>query len=104
MLLQSDTALVTGAAGGIGRGIAEALAREGARVLGSDRADCDLSKPGAAQSLAQRLVVRMEARAHSKQPKFAGGFAAGEQPIEVPAPPLVGSRPMPPLMLSQGVP
>lgn len=56
MLLQNDTALVTGAAGGIGRGIAEALAREGARVLGSDRADCDLSRPGAAQSLAQRAL------------------------------------------------
>jgi len=56
LLLQSDTALVTGAAGGIGRGIADALAREGARVLGSDRADCDLSKPGAAQSLAQRAI------------------------------------------------
>ena len=56
MLLQNDTALVTGAAGGIGRGIAEALAREGARVLGSDRADCDLSKPGAAQGLAQRAI------------------------------------------------
>jgi NAD(P)-dependent dehydrogenase (short-subunit alcohol dehydrogenase family) len=56
LLLQNDTALVTGAAGGIGRGIADALSREGARVLGSDRADCDLSKPGAAQSLAQRAI------------------------------------------------
>jgi NAD(P)-dependent dehydrogenase (short-subunit alcohol dehydrogenase family) len=56
LLLQNDTALVTGAAGGIGRGIAEALAREGARVLGSDRADCDLTQPAAAQGLAQRAV------------------------------------------------
>lgn len=56
MLLQSDTALVTGAAGGIGRGIAEALAREGARVLASDRADCDLTQPGAAQALAERAI------------------------------------------------
>ncbi|MEX2240897.1 MAG: SDR family oxidoreductase [Burkholderiales bacterium] len=56
MLLSSDTALVTGAAGGIGRGIAEALAAEGAKVLGSDRADCDLSQPGAAAQLAARAI------------------------------------------------
>ena len=35
-LLVGDTALVTGAASGIGRGVAIALAREGARVVLSD--------------------------------------------------------------------
>ena len=55
-LLEGDTALVTGAAGGIGRGIAEALAAEGAKVLGSDRADCDLQQPGAAAQLAERAI------------------------------------------------
>jgi 3-oxoacyl-[acyl-carrier protein] reductase len=56
LLLRSDTALVTGAAGGIGRGIAEALRAEGATVLGSDRADCDLAQPGAAAGLAARAI------------------------------------------------
>ncbi len=55
-LLAGDTALVTGAAGGIGRGIAEALEREGAKVLGSDRADCDLAAPGAAHALVERAI------------------------------------------------
>ncbi len=35
-LLAGDTALVTGAASGIGRGIAAALAGEGARVVLAD--------------------------------------------------------------------
>ena len=55
-LLEGESALVTGAAGGIGRGIAEALRAEGAQVLGSDRADCDLSQPGAAAQLAARAI------------------------------------------------
>jgi NAD(P)-dependent dehydrogenase (short-subunit alcohol dehydrogenase family) len=55
-LLEGDTALVTGAAGGIGRGIAEALVAEGAKVLRSDRADCDLQQPGAALGLAERAI------------------------------------------------
>src|SRR5205807_3673218 len=46
-LLEGDAALVTGSARGIGRGIAEALAAEGARVLGADlegaELRCDLS-------------------------------------------------------------
>jgi NAD(P)-dependent dehydrogenase (short-subunit alcohol dehydrogenase family) len=35
-LLDGDTALITGAASGIGRGIAQALAREGVRLVLSD--------------------------------------------------------------------
>lgn len=47
-LLNGDTALVTGAASGIGRGIAIALAREGARVVLSD-----LHAEGARETAAQ---------------------------------------------------
>ena len=43
MLLQGDTALVTGAARGIGRGMVVALKAEGAQVLGADLADADLN-------------------------------------------------------------
>jgi NAD(P)-dependent dehydrogenase (short-subunit alcohol dehydrogenase family) len=49
-LLQGDTALVTGSASGIGRGIAIALAREGARVVLSD------SNAEAGHELAGRLA------------------------------------------------
>jgi len=55
-LLEGDTALVTGAAQGIGRAIAAALADEGARVIASDLADCDLSKTGEAERLAARAI------------------------------------------------
>ena len=55
-LLEGDTALVTGAAQGIGKAIATGLAEEGARVLASDIGDCDLSKPGEAQRLAARAI------------------------------------------------
>jgi 3-oxoacyl-[acyl-carrier protein] reductase len=62
-LLEGDTALVTGAANGIGRAIAEALRGEGARVLGSDLKgsdlDVDLSKPGAAKQLAADAIARL---------------------------------------------
>jgi len=48
-LLEGDTALITGAASGIGRGIAKALAAEGARLVLSDVAE----EPG--QNLAREL-------------------------------------------------
>jgi len=51
-LLEGDTALVTGATSGIGRGIAKALAGEGARLVVSDIAE----QPG--QALARELNAR----------------------------------------------
>ena len=56
MLLQSDTALVTGTGGGIGLAIAQALEDEGARVLRADVKDADLSQPGAAGGLAESAI------------------------------------------------
>ena len=78
-LLQSDTALVTGAAGGIGRGIADALAGEGARVLRSDRADCDLSRPGAAQELVNALA---SIRSSALPCEFALPAGDGMSPVD----------------------
>ncbi len=54
-LLQNDTALVTGAAQGIGRAIAAALKEEGATVFGVDR-EFDLSWPGMAGKLVEKAI------------------------------------------------
>jgi NAD(P)-dependent dehydrogenase (short-subunit alcohol dehydrogenase family) len=58
MLLEGDTALVTGAARGIGRGIADALEEEGAKVWRADVEQADLSKPGEAARLADDAIRR----------------------------------------------
>lgn len=59
MLLQNDTALVTGAAGGIGRAIAQAIEAEGARVMRADLAEADLSRPGEALRLAEAAIAAL---------------------------------------------
>jgi 3-oxoacyl-[acyl-carrier protein] reductase len=59
MLLEGDTALVTGAARGIGRAIADALEQEGATVFRADVADADLSKPEGAERLAEDAIRKL---------------------------------------------
>jgi len=59
-LLQGDRALVTGAANGIGRGIAAALKEEGAEVFGADT-EFDLATGDGARRLAAEAIRRLGA-------------------------------------------
>lgn len=87
-LLEGDSALITGAASGIGRGIAKALAAEGARLVLSDIAAeagralahelkaqfiaADLADPPAARSLfaaAAKAIGPISILVHSAAPK-----------------------------------
>jgi NAD(P)-dependent dehydrogenase (short-subunit alcohol dehydrogenase family) len=58
-LLDGDRALVTGAGGGIGRGIAQALKEEGAEVFPADLGDADLATLQGARQLAQEAIRRL---------------------------------------------
>jgi len=57
-LLEGDTALVTGAGNGIGKGMAEALEAEGVRVMRAD-VEFDLSKKENAERLAEEAIQRL---------------------------------------------
>ena len=59
MLLEGDHALVTGAGNGIGRGIAEALEKEGAKVFRADLAEGDLSRPEGAAKLGDEAIRKL---------------------------------------------
>jgi NAD(P)-dependent dehydrogenase (short-subunit alcohol dehydrogenase family) len=84
-LLEGDRALVTGAARGIGKGIAAALEQEGAEVLRADIADadlsCDLSTIDGASKLAGEAIRRLGAVSilvHSASPRRQEGETALE--------------------------
>ena len=71
-LLEGDTALVTGAARGIGRGIADALEQEGARVLRADLEQADLSSAEGAARLAAdaiRTLGKVSLFVHAASPR-----------------------------------
>jgi len=59
LLLEGDSALVTGAGNGIGRGIADALEKEGAKVFRADVAEADLSRPEGATQLAEQAIRKL---------------------------------------------
>ncbi len=59
-LLRNDTALVTGAAQGIGQAIAHAIEEEGGKVLAVDRKDFDLSLPGSALCLVEMAIRKFK--------------------------------------------
>jgi NAD(P)-dependent dehydrogenase (short-subunit alcohol dehydrogenase family) len=58
-LLQNDTALVTGAARGIGQAIARAIEEEGGKVLAVDR-EFDLSLPGTSKKLVEHAIQTLK--------------------------------------------
>ena len=58
-LLEGDAALVTGAARGIGRGIADAIEQEGSRVMRTDLDEFDLSTAAGARQLAAEAIRRL---------------------------------------------
>jgi 3-oxoacyl-[acyl-carrier protein] reductase len=71
-LLEGDTALVTGAGRGIGKGIADALEQEGAKVFRADMEQADLSKPEGARKLADeaiRTLGKVSIYVHAASPR-----------------------------------
>ena len=69
MLLKDRVAIVTGSGRGIGRGIALALAREGARVVVND-VGCDLDGRGGAQDPARQVIDEIGALGGDAVPSY----------------------------------
>ena len=83
MLLQGKVAVVTGSGRGVGRGIALALAREGAKVVIND-VGCEVDGRGSAQDPAAQVVNEIKALGGEAVPNYdsVASFSAAENIIK----------------------
>jgi len=83
MLLKDKVAVVTGSGRGIGRGIAIALAREGAKVVVND-VGCEVDGRGGANDPAQQVVNEIKSLGSDAAPNYdsVSDFAAAERIVK----------------------
>jgi NAD(P)-dependent dehydrogenase (short-subunit alcohol dehydrogenase family) len=83
MLLQGKVAVVTGSGRGVGRGIALALAREGAKVVIND-VGCEVDGRGSAQDPAAQVVNEIKALGGDAAPNYdsVASFSGAENIIK----------------------